>query len=185
MKLFKLMIYSLIGLLLISCGSTRVTSREMATKAPYQLTSVTIVWQDNAALPYEVIRLGYSGYYPKIDESDKAHAKIIVSNLNNAFRKSAVQQIREQLTQKNIADGKNVVTGKGVFLSIAPIKAKVVVGGIRNFIIRASIKEQPNSKEIWSVTIDAFVHTDKTDETLVENYVKKLIAELRDSGWIA
>jgi hypothetical protein len=181
MKRFKTLLYVVVGLVLLGCGGTHVVSREKAPQAPYKITAATIAWVDNALLLYEISASARTmGYQPSFGPSDKAYAyaRFEVDNLLNTFRRSAAQKIREQFTQKNVAEG------IGVFLEIKPTSATWIFGSGRGLTVRASIKESLGGKEIWSVTIDQFGAHWRDDEVLVEKFVSALIVELKSSGWL-
>jgi hypothetical protein len=97
------------------------------------------------------------------------------------FEAQAVPKIRKQLEVNNVLDGGDMtleISPDFVYCSVPCVG--VGAGDIR---LIATVRRGEDKMEMWSVTMDTFGPF--TNEVLLDNFVRKLMVELKTAGWLA
>jgi hypothetical protein len=95
------------------------------------------------------------------------------------FVAQAVPKIRKQLEVNNVLDGGDIT------LEISPdlvyCSVPCIDGGDIRLIV--TVRRGEDRTEMWSVTMDSFGPL--SNETLLDNFIKTLMVELRTAGWLS
>ncbi|HZW26503.1 MAG TPA: hypothetical protein VFF26_13580 [Gallionella sp.] len=115
-----------------------------------------------------------------MSDAEKAQTHKAIGQLLSLFRESTGMRVREQLAKKYALNGKHA------FLELTPVAAYYVLNGAggRRLDIRASIKKDVATAEVWSVTISVFGQRNETDQAMLDNFSIALIDELAKAGWL-
>jgi hypothetical protein len=156
-------------------ADTRIMSRAYPAKDIHKLKSAQVLWVEDRSIYYTILKTA-PGIKPTITDEDKLVAQEFV----NEFKKTVIAKTREQLKISGVSDGKEML------IELTPTESYFNISdGTRNLLIKATLKKPGAAQESWNIMILTLGPKTASTETLRNNYISKLVAELKEEGWIS
>ncbi|MDR3394856.1 MAG: hypothetical protein P4L70_07625, partial [Parasulfuritortus sp.] len=165
------------ALLLAGCVGAPVVSAPDDFISDTRLTSVHVVWVKNDALKIAISKNGYMAA-PSISDQEKDDAQKSIFVLSKLLEKVAVPRLKKALAEHGVSDGTEAT------LVIEPVAARYLVNGERAIRVRVSIRRPHESVPAWSEELNVFGLLSQNGSDVLNNFVDKVISEMKRVRWI-
>jgi hypothetical protein len=165
------------ALLLAGCVGAPVVSAPDDFVSDTRLASVHVVWVKNDAMKIAVAKNGYMAA-PAITAQEKMDAQKSIFTLAMLLEKVAVPRLQKRLAEHGVSDGAEAT------LEIEPVAARYLVNGERAIRVRVSIIRPHESVPTWSEELNVFGLLSQNGSDVLNNFVDKVISEMKRVRWI-
>jgi hypothetical protein len=165
------------ALLLAGCVGAPVVSAPDDFVSATKLTSAHVVWIKNDALKIAISKNGYMSA-PSISDQERTDAQKSIFVLSMLLEKVAVPRLQKRLAEHGVSDGTETT------IEIEPLMARYLVNGERAIRVRVSIRRPHESVPAWSEELNVFGLLHQSGADVLNNFVDKVISEMKRVRWI-